>query len=367
MIRTGLAAVLMLSAGAAAAAPRVVADIAPVHSLVARVMQGVGEPALILPPGASPHGYALRPSEARRLQDAELVFWIGPELTPWLDGPIDALAGRAAAVSLRAVPGVTLLPVRQGAAFEAHEGAHGDDDHGEEAAGHGHDHAAEAKAGTRERDDGRDHAGEAKAAAHDHDHDHDHADRAAAEAHDHDHDHDHDHAHGATDEHIWLDPENAKAWLSAIAAALSEADPANAGAYFANAKAGKAELDALTAELDTALAPARGRGFVVFHDAYQYFEARFGAPAAGSITVSDAAAPSAARVAEIRALLKEIGAGCVFAEPQFPARIVETVAEGTGARTGVLDPLGASLTPGPGLYGDVLRGMAASLVACLAS
>jgi zinc transport system substrate-binding protein len=364
MIRTGLAAALILSAGAAAAAPKVVADIAPVHSLVARVMQGVGEPGLILPPGASPHGYALRPSEAQRLQEAELVFWIGPELTPWLDGPIDALAGKATAVSLRAAPGVTLLPVREGATFEAHEHDHGDEaeahDHAAEAeaAGHDHDHAAEAKAGAHDHD----HAAEAKAPAHDHDHDH--AAEAKAAAHGHDHD---DHAHGVTDEHLWLDPQNAKVWLSAVAAALSEADPANAAAYFANAKAGKAELDALSAELDRMLAPVRGRGFVVFHDAYQYFEARFGAPAAGSITVSDAATPSAARVAEIRALLKEIGAGCVFAEPQFPARIVATVAEGTGARTGVLDPLGASLTPGPGLYGEVLRGMAASLVACLAS
>jgi zinc transport system substrate-binding protein len=359
MIRSGLAAVLMLSAGAAAAAPRVVADIAPVHSLVARVMQGVGEPSLILPPGASPHGYALRPSEAQRLQEAELVFWIGPELTPWLDGPIDALAGEATAVSLRGVPGVTLLPVREGATFEAHEHDHGGHNHGAEAAGHDHDHAHEAKAAAHDHDHDHDHAAEAEAAGHDHDHDHAEAAKAGA------HDHDHDHAHGAMDEHIWLDPENAKAWLSAIAAALSEADPDNASAYSANAKAGKAELDALSAEIDKALAPVRGRGFVVFHDAYQYFETRFGAPAAGSITVSDAAAPSAARVAEIRALLKEIGAGCVFAEPQFPARIVETVAEGTGARTGVLDPLGASLTPGPGLYGEVLRGMAASLVACL--
>jgi zinc transport system substrate-binding protein len=311
-------------------------------------MQGVGEPGLILPPGASPHGYALRPSEARRLQDADLVFWVGPELTPWLDGPIDALAGRATAVSLRAAPGVTLLKVREGATFEAHE--HG---HEEEAAGHDHGHG---------------HAAEAKDHDHDHDHGHDHAAEAKAEAHGHDHDHGHDHghAHGAMDEHIWLDPENAKLWLGAIAAALSEADPDNAGAFFANAKAGKAELDALSAELAAALAPIRGRGFVVFHDAYQYFEARFGAPAAGSITVSDAAAPSAARVAEIRALLKDIGAACVFAEPQFPARIVETVAEGTGARAGVLDPLGASLTPGPDLYAGVLRGMAASLVGCLA-
>jgi zinc transport system substrate-binding protein len=355
MLRFPLAAAFAAVAGFAAAAPKVATDIAPVHALAARVMQGVGEPALILPPGASPHGYALRPSEARAVQEADLVFWIGPELSPWLEGPVQALGARATTVELAEVPGAVLLAPRTDPTFEPHEhgadGAHGhgdDHDHEEAAAKHAHGHD------------------------HDHDHDHGHAAEAGAahgdDAHDAHDDHAHgDHAHGAVDPHLWLDPENARVWLDAMAAALAAADPANAATYAANAAAGRAELDALKAEIAATLAPVRGRGFVVFHDGYQYFERRFGVTAAGAVTVSDAAAPSAARVAQIRARLEELGAGCIFAEPQFPDRVVRAIADGTGARVGVIDPLGATLTPGPALYADLLRGVAASLRGCLAA
>jgi zinc transport system substrate-binding protein len=316
------AAAFALGATAAAAAPSVATDIAPVHSLVARVMQGVGEPALILPPGASPHNHAMRPSEAAALERADVVFWISDTLTPWFASAAEALAPSATRVELKDLPGVTVLPFREGGAFDAH--AHGDEE----------DHA--------------------------HDHDHDHG-------HDHDNDHgdDHAHDHGAGDDHLWLDPENARVWLSAIAAALSEADPANASAYFENAAAARADLDALSAEIGATLAPVEGRGFVVFHDAYQYFENRFGVTAAGSITIGDASQPSAARIAEIRERVSDIGAACVFAEPQFDPRLVETVIEGTSARAGMLDPIGAEIAPGPELYPMLLRNMAASLADCL--
>jgi len=311
---------------AAAAAPQVATDIAPVQALAARVMQGVGDPSLIVPPGASPHGYALRPSEAAALERADIVFWVGAALTPWLEGAIDALAGGAVAVELRDAPGVTLLPLREGASFALDE--HGGEDD--------HDHAAEAAA-----------------------HDNDHAAAAGRGG-------DHDHGHAGFDEHLWLDPENARAWLSAMAAALSTADPANAATYFANADAGRAELDALSAEIAATLAPVQGRPFVVFHDAYQYFENRFAVPAAGAVTLSDAAPPSAARVAEVRAVVERLGASCVFAQPQFSAGVADAIAEGTGARVGVLDPLGVTLPLGPALYGDMLRGLAGALADCLA-
>jgi len=326
---TPAAAMMLALSGTAMAAPQVATDIAPVHALAARVMAGVGAPSLIVPPGASPHGYALRPSEAAALERADVVFWVGAALTPWLEGAIDALAGDAAAVELRDAPGVALLPLREGATFAPHEHG-GEDDHDQaaEAAAveHGHEHAAEA-------------------AAHGGDHAHDHA---------------------GYDEHLWLDPENAKAWLNVMAEALSAADPANAAIYAANASAGRAELDALSAEIAATLAPVQGRPFVVFHDAYQYFEARFGVPAAGAVTLSDATAPSAARVAEIRAVMERLGAACVFAEPQFSTGVVDVIAEGTGARVGVLDPLGAALPPGPALYADLLRGLAGAMADCLA-
>jgi zinc transport system substrate-binding protein len=308
----GLAAA-MLFAAPLAAAPRVVVDVAPVHSIVARVMDGVGTPELLMPPGASPHGHALRPSEAARLDGAEIVFWIGPDLTPWLEDPLDALASGAPHVELARAEGVTLLTLREGGPFETHD--HADD------AGHDHD-------------------------------DHDHAD-------------DHGHAEATADGHLWLDPTNAAAIAAAVATELAALDPENAALYAANAAAFVAELTALEAEIDATLAPLRGRPFIVFHDAYQYFEAAFDLPAAGSISLGEADAPSAARVAEIRDRIAATGVACVFAEPQFEPRLVATVIEGSQARSGTLDPVGAGLEPGPGLYPALLTGLARGFADCL--
>ena len=336
-----LATAFSLAAAPLAAAPRVVADIAPVHSIVARVMEGAGTPELLMPPGASPHGYALRPSEAARLDTAEIVFWIGPAFTPWLAGPLAALSPDARQIELAEAEGIILLPMREGGPFEAHDHDH-DRDH-EDHASHDHDDH------DRAHDD------------HDHDHDHDHA-------HDDQDDHDDDHAHAAdsADGHLWLDPGNAAAIAAAAAAALAEADPENAALYAANAEAFAAELTALSAGIDATLDPLRDRPFIVFHDAYQYFEAAFDLPAAGSISLGEADAPSAARVAEIRDRIAAEGVACVFAEPQFEPRLVATVIEGSDARSGVLDPIGADLAPGPALYPALLTGLAQGLADCLA-
>jgi zinc transport system substrate-binding protein len=388
-------ALMSLAAPAALAGPTVVADIAPVHGLVARVMQGVGAPTLLVPPGADEHGYALRPSEAAALEAATLVVWVGEGLTPWLAGPIATLAGDARVVEWLDLPGARLLPIREGGTWEAHDHDHAegadaeahDHDHAEAkgAEAHDHDHAEAKEAEAHDHD--HDHAEAKGAKAHDHDHDHaeakgaeahdhdhDHAEAKEAEAHDHDHDHDHaatkaaeahDHAHGAADPHLWLDPGNARALLAAVAAALAEADPANAAAYAANAAAGAAEIDRAAAEARAALAAVKGRGYIVFHDAYQYFETAFDMPAAGSIALNDATAPSARRLAEIREKARALGAACVFAEPQHSARLVDTVVEGTTARTGVLDPLGADIAPGPDFWPALVRGLAADLAGCL--
>lgn len=300
------AAIALATCAPALAAPQVTTDIAPVQSIVAAVMAGVGSPDLIVPPGASEHGYALRPSEARALAAADLVVWIGPQLTPWLAGPIAALAGEAPLLTLTDAPGVRLLDVREGGPFEAH------------------DHPTD-----------EDHAG------------HDHAEAAGA------------------DPHVWLDPLNAAAIATAVATELGAIDPANAGAYADNAEAFAAEMAALTAELEARLAPLRDRPFFVFHDAYQYFEARFALPAAGAVALSDAEPPSASRVTEIRDRIAQADIACVFTEPQFEPRLVATLIEGAPTRTGALDPLGAGLDPGPGLYPALLRGLADDLVACL--
>lgn len=298
MIRTAL--LIALAAAPAAAAPRVAVDIAPVASIAARVMAGLGEPEPILPPGASPHGYALRPSEAARLQGAEIVLWVGPALTPWLAEPIDALASGTRLVTLGDLPGLTLLPPRGGETFEPHE-------------------------------------------------------------------HDHDDGHGAIDPHLWLDPDNGAAIATALASALGEADPANADAYAANARGFAAEMEMLSADIADLLAPVRDRRFIVFHDAYQYFERRFELPAAASVVLQDGAAPGAARVRELRDLLRPEDIACAFAEPQFEPRLLATLTEGTDVRTATLDPLGADLAPGPSLYPELLTSIATSLATCLGS
>ncbi|MDG3040226.1 zinc ABC transporter substrate-binding protein [Roseicyclus marinus] len=343
----------LMAGTAMAEVPRVAVDVAPVHSLVARVMAGVGEPGLIIQPGGSPHEYNLRPSEAALLQEADIVVWVGPDLTPWMEDAVATLSGDAAVLTLMEAEGTALLPFREGALFEAHD--HGGEEHGHEDHGHDdHAHDDHGHDGHAHDDHGHD--------EHAHD-DHGH-DEHAHDAHGHD-DHGHDHVHGASDPHVWLSPANAALWLDLIAARLSSADPANAGAYFANAAAGKAEIDALVTEIAAILDPVRGGRFVVFHDAYQYFEAEFGFPASGAISLSDASDPSPARIAEIQARVAEEGIACVLSEPQFNPGIVAVVMEGTAAQTAVIDPLGSALAPGAELYPAMMRAMAEALAGCL--
>ena len=327
------ASLLVATSAAGHAAPKVVASIKPVHSLVASVMQGVAEPQLIIEGAGSPHTYSLRPSQARALQEADLIFWIGHELEAFLEKPVETIGTGAKSIELIDAHGLVKLPFREGGAFEGH-------DHGEHGGEHGHaDH---------DEDKHDDHAG--------HDHDETHG-----------HDDGHGHAHGAFDAHIWLDPENAKAMVSEIAEALSAADPDNAAAYEANAAKTVERIETMRTDIDARLTPLRGKGFIVFHDGYQYFEKRFGVTASGSITVSPEVMPGAERVTEIKARIGELGATCVFAEPQFEPKLIQVVTEGTDARSGVLDPLGAELADGPDLYFGLIDGLASSMEQCLGS
>lgn len=306
------AALLSLCHSAAVAAPDVIVSIKPVHSLVAGVMDGVGEPDLLIDGAGSPHAYSLRPSQARALEQADVIFWVGHELETFLEKPIETLGADAQAVSLAEGEGIRLLPYREGGEF-------GD-----------HDHDAEGE----------------------------HEEHAESE---------HGHAHEAMDMHIWLDPENAQAMVETIRLALANADPANAGRYDTNAAALKERLERLTADLEAELTPVKDRPFVVFHDGYHYFENRFGLEAAGAITVNPEVSPGAERLSEIRDRLQDLRAACVFAEPQFEPKLVSVVIEGTNARSAVLDPLGASIDNGPDLYFNLLRQMADSFRQCLAA
>lgn len=319
-----LLAGVVLAGKAAADAPNVAVDIAPVHALAAQVMAGVAEPSLIIPPGASPHDHAMRPSEARALQSADVVFWVGPELTPWMTGPLGALSEGATQVELLEAAGTMRHDFRDLA------------DHHEGKEGHaGHD----------------DHA--------DDDEHEKHEERADHDAHDHDHGHDHD----GVDPHAWLDPENARVWVQAIAETLSEKDPDNAARYQANADKAVEGLSALEAEIRADLAQSEPR-FVTFHDAYQYFEHRFDLASSGTVGLGDAAAPGPARLAELKARIEEEGIDCAFSEPQFDTRLISAATEGGDAQILVLDPIGVALEPGPALYPDLLRAMAESFQAC---
>ncbi|MCZ4290774.1 zinc ABC transporter substrate-binding protein [Hoeflea alexandrii] len=333
---------LAYTAVSASAEVNVVASIKPVHSLVAAVMEGVGEPGLIIEGAGSPHNYALKPSQAQMLEKANLVFWIGHELEAFLEKPLETVGANARSVELIDAHDLVRLGFREGGAFEKH--SHGDQDDHDEAAAAGHD-------------DHDDHGNEKTAeAGHDEDdHDHEKTGEAGHEGHD----------HGAFDAHVWLDPMNAKAMVHEIEEALIAADPDNAAKYEANAEAVSAKLDTLIAEVGAELEPVKDKGFIVFHDAYQYFEKRFGVTASGSITVSPEVMPGAERITEIRARVQELGAACVFAEPQFEPKLISTVIEGTQARSGVIDPLGAELENGPDLYFHVIRKMASSIKTCL--
>lgn len=322
-IRSGLFAATAIFAGFATCLPAhaydgVVASIKPVHSLVSAVMEGVGEPALIVRGGGSAHTHSLRPSDAQILEKARLIFRIDEDMETFLNAPLKTLSGEAVIVSLDDAPGLVKLDLREGGLFE----------------GHGHDD--------------------------DESHEHAHDDHDGHDAHD-------SHDHDAHDLHIWLDPSNARAMLAYIAQALSDADPQNAARYLANAQAYSTRFNALEDEIKTIVAPVREKPAIVFHDAYQYFERRFGLNVVGSITINPEIAPGAQRLTEIRDKVRELGAACVFSEPQFQPRSVAVVMEKTQARTGVLDPLGAELADGPDLYIELMRSLATAYAGCLSA
>ena len=382
-----LAAAVLL--GAAAATPvagaddlRVVASIKPVHSLVSAVMAGVGEPHLIIRGRSSPHTFTMRPSDATALEDADVIFMIGDTMETALAGSVDALAGHARVVRLADTPGLVLRPLREGGAFEEHDhDSHGheeqDADHHGEHSDHHDEHADHHDEHTDHHDEHTDHYDE-HADHHDEhaDHHDEHADHhdEHADHHDEHADH-HDEGHadehddnegGPFDMHIWLDPINGRSMAQVIAGTLAEADPVNAATYEANADALRRRLDGVTEEIAQQTASARGVPFLVFHDGYGYFENRFGLTAVGSVVVSPERAPGARRISELRGRMHELGVVCVFDEPQFNKRLVQTILEGSDIKAGTVDPLGAAIEDGPELYVTLLRTMAAAFTACLA-
>ncbi len=310
LIGAAMGLAVLAQASAALAELRVVVTIKPIHSLVTQVMEGIGTPDLLVSGSNSPHTFSLKPSNVRAINAADVFIRVSEAVEPFTGKIKAALPETVEVVTLEDAPGLELLDIRSSGTFEMHA------DHDEDAHGHG------------------DEDGEGV-------------------------------HHGAKDGHIWLDPDNAKAIVNYVANVLAKRAPNDAARIEANATRLNARIDALTAELDDEMRPLRGKPFVVFHDAYQYFEKRFGLDAVGSITTNPTVRPSAKRLTELRQKIRSLDAGCVFAEPFFQPKLIAAVTEGTNARSGTLDPLGVILEPGPKLYFELMRALAAGLTACL--
>ena len=347
---------------------KVVASIKPIHSLATYLMEGVAKPKLIVDGYASPHGFALKPSHAKMLQEADLIFWVGEDLESFLEKPLNTIAKKAEKIELMEIKGLNKLKFRERNIFDGHD----DHDHGHKEDKHKEDdhddHDHKKKDGHKE-DDHDDHDHKKKDGHKEDDHDHGHKKKDDHDDHD-DHGHkkkdDHDdhegHHHGEHDPHIWLDPINAKVILNEMVEHLIENDPNNASTYKSNLNKALKDLDKLTLDVMTEL--NKSTPSIVFHDAYQYFEERFNVKVLGAFTVNTDVMPGAEQLAEIREIIEHDKITCIFSEPQFNPDIINAVAKDMDIKTGVLDPLGATLDPGKDLYFDLIKNMSKSFKGC---
>ena len=358
---------------------KVVASIKPIHSLASYLMDGVAKPDLIVDGYASPHGFAMKPSHAKMLQNADLIFWVGEDIESFLEKPLSSIAKKAEKIELMEIKGLQVLKFRERNIFDDHDDhGHDDhDDHGKKEDDHDHDHDDHGKKEDDHDDHGHDDHDDHGKKEDDHDHDHDdhgkkeddhddhgHDDHGKKDGHD-DHD-DHDghegHHHGEFDPHIWLDPVNAKVILKEMAEHLIENDSKNEATYKSNLKKALNDIDKLTADVKAEL--NKSVASIVFHDAYQYFEERFNVNILGAFTVNTDVMPGAEQLKEIREVIEHDKVACVFSEPQFNPDIIKAVAKDMNIKTGVVDPLGATLNPGKSLYFDLIRNMSASFKGC---
>ena len=296
---------------------KVVASIKPIHSLASYLMDGIGKPDLIVDGYASPHGFAMKPSHAKMLQEADIIFWVGEDLENFLVKPLSSIAKKAEKIELMEIKGLEILKFRERNIFDDHDhDEHGHDDHGKK------------------------------------EDDHD----------DHGHDDHEGHAHGEFDPHIWLDPVNAKVILKEMAEHLIENDEKNSATYKKNLAKALKDIDKLIKDTKSEL--NKSVASIVFHDAYQYFEERFNVNILGAFTVNTDVMPGAEQLAEIREIIEHDKVACVFSEPQFNPDIIKAVAKDMDIKTGVVDPLGATLDPGKDLYFNLIRNMSASFKGC---
>ncbi len=299
-----LLTVLTWAASVRAEPPRVAVTIKPVHALTAAVMAEIGLPVLLMKSAASPHAFALRPSVARALDQADLVIWVGEGIETLLARPIGAIPPPTRTLALVNIPGLTIWPNRVPGLWR------GDESESDRGDGHAH-------------------------------------------------------AHGSLDPHLWLDPGNAAIIARHLAKLLGDMDPDNAGAYRANAARMADELEALDADIAERLAPIRSKPFLVLHDAYQYLERRYGLNGIGAVAADPDRPPGMARIIALRDLAQAGAIDCAFAEPQSGGALLDTITEGTAVGRGTLDPLGVGIEPGPDSYNKIMDRLVAELTNCL--
>ncbi|MES9827522.1 MAG: zinc ABC transporter substrate-binding protein [Candidatus Thiodiazotropha sp.] len=302
-----LAALLFSLAGNAHGALKVVVSLKPVHSLVASLMQDVAEPRLLLDDSQSPHGMSLKPSQIRMLNESDLIVWVGTSLEPALSHLLQRQSFEAAIVSLLETPDLRLLPIRNRHEWLSH--------------GHPHEH-----------NDSR-------------------PDQAMNPA--------------MLDNHIWLSPENAAAMVRHLTQKLIELDNAHSAAYRKNSRKLLNRLNTFDNVIRTRLKPVANTPYIVFHDAYQYFEAHYGMHTVGTINTTPDQLSGARHIHRLRQTIELRGARCLFTEPQFAPKLANTLVEGLAVKIGELDPLGEQLPPGPDCYFSLMRGLADNLLDCL--
>ena len=324
---------------------RVVTTIQPLHSLVSNVMDGRGDLSLILEGSASPHNFTLKPSHAKMIEKADIIFWFGEDLETFLEKPLKSIPNKAKIISFMKLSEIPKLKFREKNIFDDH------DDHKDGHKDDHDDHKDEHKDGHKDEHD--DHKDEHKD-GHKDEHD-DHKDE-------HGHKDAHGHAHGEFDVHLWLDPSNAKIILKEVAHVLSEVDPSNAEKYNQNANKTITKIDRMIIDIDKSI--NKSARFITFHDAYQYFEKRFGVASMGTLTVNPDVQPGAKQVSEIQKLIKEKNIKCIFSEPQFNPKLINMIAKNTNSKTGVFDPLGSELASGKLLYFKLIRNLANNLKGC---
>ncbi len=406
LLRHGVALTFAATAAGSVSAADVVVSIKPLHSLVAGVMGDTGSPYLILPGASSPHTYQMRPTQAAEIDQADLIVWVGEELETFLSRPIANLGEGSMVLTAHEFEGLRLYATRAGGIWQDHADRHDEHDHGdghrddhtdhkEDSEHHDeHDHGSEeGHHDEHDHGDGHrdDHTGHKEDSEHHDEHDHgseeghhdehdhgdghrdDHMDHKEDSEHHDEHGHDsgehgvdaHGHVHGEYDMHIWLDDENARRIVDSVAEALSVIRPENTDVYLANAKMMHDRIHALDASIKNRLEPVIDSGFVVFHDAYQYFERAYGLNGVGTVLVDPSRQIGAKTMSELRNVITENNVTCLFTEPQFKPDLVETLIEGTAVRTGELDPLGADVAPGPDAWFAIMENLANSILNCL--